>query len=86
MAYTLHTHTHPRAHTHTLYAHSDMHTYAIGKANLSRVSQGRPRLKALIDWSSGVFVPRPHLGVRQCVLRGPRDGNGSTGSDSVTLP
>lgn len=60
-----------------------MHTYAIGKASLSRVSQGRLRLKALIDCCSGVFVSRPHLSVCR---RAPVDGNGSTGSDSVTLP
>lgn len=50
--------------------HSDMHTYAIGKAKVSGVSQGRQRLKAPIDCSHGVYVPWPHLSVCQRVLQG----------------
>lgn len=52
------------------YVRSDMHTYAIGKAKVSGVSQGRQRLKAPIDCSHGVYVPRPHLSVCQRVLQG----------------
>lgn len=52
------------------YVHSDMHTYAIGKAGVNGVSQGRQRLRALIDCSNGVHVPRPHLSVCQRTLQG----------------
>lgn len=54
--------------THTC-VRSDMHTYAIGKARLSGVSQGRLRLKALIDCSYGVYAFQPHLSVCQRVLQ-----------------
>lgn len=50
------------------YRHSDMLTNAIGKARVRGVSQGRLRLKALIDCSCGVYVPRLHLSVCQRVL------------------
>lgn len=56
-------------HTYT-YTHSDMLTNATGKARVSGVSQGRLRLKALIDCSYGVYVPWLHLSVCQRVLPG----------------
>lgn len=42
-----------------IYAHAHRHTstYAIGKASMSGVSQGRLRLRALIDCSYAVCVP-----------------------------
>lgn len=50
------------------YVQSDVHPCAIGKARRSAASQGRPRLKALIDPSYGwLYVPRPHLSVCVCV-------------------
>lgn len=52
------------------YMHTDTHTFAIGKARVSGVSQGRLRLRALIDCSYGVYVPWPHLSVCQCVRCG----------------
>lgn len=51
------------------YTSSDMHTYAIGKAGVTGVSQGRLRLKALIDCCFGVYVAWPHLTLCQCVLQ-----------------
>ena len=60
--------THTPTHTHL---HTCTHAYAIGKARVSGESQGRLRLRALIDCSYGVYVPRPHLGVCQRVCCGP---------------
>lgn len=50
--------------------HTDAHTYAIGKARVSGVSQGRLRLRALIDCNYSVYVPWPHLSVCQRVRCG----------------
>lgn len=57
--------------THTN-VHTDTHTYAIGKARVSGVSQGRLRLRALMDCSYGAYVPWPHLCAcqRVCCMAG----------------
>ena len=52
-----HTQAYTYAHTHITHTHTHTHVYAVGKARESGVSQGRLRLRALIDCSYGVYVP-----------------------------
>lgn len=72
-----------RIHTYTC---TQTHTInATGKARVRGVSQGRLRLRALIDCGYSVYVPlTTPVHVSMCI-GDLVDGNGSTGSDSVTL-